>query len=70
MKFTYFHLMPFDGLPDDFSERYRSVWVDIPPELQDQPWMHRLYNDYLDELEYAAVQGFDAIGVNEHHSNA
>jgi alkanesulfonate monooxygenase SsuD/methylene tetrahydromethanopterin reductase-like flavin-dependent oxidoreductase (luciferase family) len=70
VKFTYFHLMPFDGLPDDFGDRYRSVWVDIPPEVQDVPRIHQLYNDYLDELEYAAVKGFDAIGVNEHHSNA
>lgn len=70
MKFTYFHLMPFDGLPEDFPNNYRSVWVDIPPHLQDVPRIHQLYNDYLDELEYAAVKGFDAVGVNEHHSNA
>jgi len=70
MKFTYFHLMPFDGLPEDFTSKYRSVWVDIPSEVQDVRRIHTLYNDYLDELEYAAVKGFDAIGVNEHHSNA
>jgi alkanesulfonate monooxygenase SsuD/methylene tetrahydromethanopterin reductase-like flavin-dependent oxidoreductase (luciferase family) len=70
MKFTYFHLMPFDGLPEDFTSRYRSVWVDIPSELFDARRMHTLYNDYLDELEYAAKCGFDAIGVNEHHNNA
>lgn len=70
MKFTFFHLMPFDGLPEDFRDRYRSVWVDIPPHLQDRHRIHRLYNTYLDDLEYAAAQGFDAIGVNEHHSNA
>lgn len=62
--------MPFDGLPDDFKANHRSVWVDISPELQDVKRMHVLFNDYLDELEYAAVKGFDAIGVNEHHSNA
>ena len=70
MKFTYFHLMPYDGLPEDFSQKNRSVWVDIPPEYQDARRIHQLYNDYLDELEHAAVKGFDAIGVNEHHSNA
>jgi alkanesulfonate monooxygenase SsuD/methylene tetrahydromethanopterin reductase-like flavin-dependent oxidoreductase (luciferase family) len=69
MKFTYFHLMPFDGLADDFSSIHRSVWVDIPPSLQDVPRIHRLYNNYLDELEYAALKGFDAIGVNEHHNS-
>ena len=28
-----------------------------------------MYNDFIDELEYAAECGFDAICVNEHHSN-
>jgi alkanesulfonate monooxygenase SsuD/methylene tetrahydromethanopterin reductase-like flavin-dependent oxidoreductase (luciferase family) len=70
MKFVYFHLMPFDGLPDDFAAKHRSVWVDIDPDLQDTHRIHRLYNDYLDELEFAAVRGFDAVGINEHHSNA
>ncbi|GAA1019493.1 monooxygenase [Acrocarpospora pleiomorpha] len=70
MKFTYFHLMPFDGLPEDFAQKHRSVWVDIDPRLMDVRRIHHLYNDYLDELEHAARTGFDAIGVNEHHSNA
>src|SRR5207302_10885130 len=30
VKFTWFNLMPWPHLPDDFRERYRSVWVDIP----------------------------------------
>ncbi|HJS84181.1 MAG TPA: LLM class flavin-dependent oxidoreductase, partial [Acetobacteraceae bacterium] len=30
---------------------------------------HHMYNDFMDELEYAADCGFDAICVNEHHSN-
>ncbi|WP_419878787.1 LLM class flavin-dependent oxidoreductase [Brevibacillus centrosporus] len=29
-----------------------------------------MYHDYLDELEFAVDLGFDAVGVNEHHSNA
>ncbi len=28
-----------------------------------------MYNDFLDELEFAADVGFDGIYVNEHHSN-
>jgi hypothetical protein len=35
MKFTWFHLMPYRFLPDDFKEKYRSVWVDIPRRLYD-----------------------------------
>jgi alkanesulfonate monooxygenase SsuD/methylene tetrahydromethanopterin reductase-like flavin-dependent oxidoreductase (luciferase family) len=28
-----------------------------------------MYNDFMDELEFAAECGFDAVCVNEHHSN-
>ena len=28
MKFTWFNLMPWPYLPEDFREKYRSVWVD------------------------------------------
>ena len=71
MKFHCFHLMPYPHLPDDFKERYRSVWVDPPAaELYDPVKGHHVYNDYLDELEYAEQVGFDGICVNEHHQNA
>ena len=69
MKFLWFHLMPYRELPPDFAERYHSVWVDIPSELFDPAKAHGMYNDYLDELEFAAAVGFDGICVNEHHSN-
>ena len=70
MKFTWFNLMPWPHLPDDFREKYRSVWVDIPSSLYDPAKGHELYNTYLDELEYAETLGYDGIGVNEHHANA
>ena len=35
MKFTWFHLMPYRYLPEDFKDKYRSVWVDIPQNLYD-----------------------------------
>jgi len=70
MKFTWFHLMPYRFLPEDFKEKYHSVWVDIPRDLYDPKVGHRLYNDYLDQLEYADLMGFDGLGVNEHHQNA
>ncbi|MEX2220364.1 MAG: hypothetical protein WEG40_01075 [Candidatus Rokuibacteriota bacterium] len=35
MKFTWFNLMPWPYLPDDFREQNRSVWVDIPSRLYD-----------------------------------
>ncbi len=69
MKFTWFNLMPWPYLPDDFREKHRSVWVDIDSNLFDPVKSHEVYNTYLDLLEYAATLGFDAIGVNEHHQN-
>lgn len=71
MKFHWFHLMPYAELPDDFRERYSGVWVDVPSaELYDPAKGHRMYHDYLDQLEFADREGFDGICVNEHHQNA
>ena len=70
MKFSWFHLMPYRWLPEDFRERYHGVWVDAPNRLYDPQQGHALYNEYLDMLEYAEQVGFDAVAVNEHHQNA
>jgi alkanesulfonate monooxygenase SsuD/methylene tetrahydromethanopterin reductase-like flavin-dependent oxidoreductase (luciferase family) len=69
MKFLWFHLMPYKELPADFKDKHRSVWVDIPSSLFDPKRAHLMYNEFLDELEYAAECGFDAICCNEHHAN-
>ena len=69
MKCMWFHLMPYTELPDDFRTQHPSVWVDIHSSLFDPTRAHHMYNDFMDELEYAADCGFDAICVNEHHSN-
>ena len=69
MKFTWFNLMPWPDLPDDFREKNRSVWVDIPNTLYDPRRGHFVYHEYMDQLEYADALGFDGIGVNEHHQN-
>src|SRR4051795_13669627 len=70
MKFTWFNLMPWPFLPDDFREKHRSVWVDIDQRLFDPVKSHEVYNTYMDLLEYAGTLGFDGIGVNEHHQNS
>jgi alkanesulfonate monooxygenase SsuD/methylene tetrahydromethanopterin reductase-like flavin-dependent oxidoreductase (luciferase family) len=70
MKIAMFHLMPYRWLPADFDKRHHSVWVDIPGSLFDPEKGHQMYNQSLDELEYAAQVGYDGICVNEHHSNA
>src|SRR5436190_19098249 len=60
VKFHFFHLMPYPDLPDDFRQRYHGVWVDLPAsELYDPVRGHEVYNEYLDELEYADQLGFD-----------
>ncbi|MEI9929150.1 MAG: LLM class flavin-dependent oxidoreductase [Rhizomicrobium sp.] len=69
MKFTWFNLMPWPYLPDDFRGKNRSVWVDIDSKLFDPVKSHEVYNTYMDLLEYAGTLGFDGIGVNEHHQN-
>jgi alkanesulfonate monooxygenase SsuD/methylene tetrahydromethanopterin reductase-like flavin-dependent oxidoreductase (luciferase family) len=69
MKHLWFHLMPYTELPEDFRDNHPSVWVDIHSSLFDPMRAHHMYNDFMDELEYAAECGFDAICVNEHHSN-
>jgi len=70
MRFVWFNLMPWPDLPEDFREKYRSVWVDIPSALYDPVRGHEVYNTYLDQLEYAETVGYDGLGVNEHHANA
>ena len=69
MKVLWFHLMPYTELPDDFRDNHHSVWVDIDSRLFDPRRAHRMYNDFLDELEFAAEAGFDGVCVNEHHNN-
>ena len=70
MEFYYFHLMPWPHLPADFDRACPSAWVTLSNRVYDPKRGHRLYNEYLDELEYAETLGFDGLGVNEHHQTA
>lgn len=69
MKNLWFHLMPYQDLPEDFKEKNNSVWVDIDSALYDPVAGHHHYNTYIDQLVYASNSGFDGICVNEHHAN-
>ena len=69
MKVLFFHLMPYGALPDNFSDKYNSVWVDIDSDLFKHEEAHRMYHEYLDQLQFADELGFDGVCVNEHHSN-
>ena len=69
MKVITFNGMYHRELPEDFDQKYKSVWVTAPRTLLDPSKTHEMYNDYLDQLEYAVDLGYDAVAVNEHHSN-
>ena len=69
MILMWFHLIPYTELPKNFRETNDAVWIDIDPGVFDPLRGHLMYNDFIDELEYAAECGFDAIWVNEHHAN-
>lgn len=70
MKFYFMHLMPYADLDPAYDQDHDSAWVTLPSSYYDPEKGHKLYNRYLDELEYADTLGFDGICVNEHHSNA
>ncbi|HEY6496946.1 MAG TPA: LLM class flavin-dependent oxidoreductase [Trebonia sp.] len=70
MKFSFFHLMPYPYLADDFDTAYDSTSLTYPNAKFDPKLGASLYARYLDELEYADQLGFDGIAVNEHHQSA
>jgi hypothetical protein len=69
MKLMWFHLMPYMELPPDFREKNDSIWIEMPSDVVDPERVHIMDNEFLDELEFAADCGFDAICVNERHAN-
>ena len=62
--------MPYADLDLEAGRKNGTVWVRLPNRHFDPRKGHRLYNRYLDELEYAEQLGFDAVSVNEHHQTA
>ena len=61
MKVCFFHLMPYQDLPGDFEENYRSAWVDAPNSLFDPEKCQDYYDDYLEDLQFADTVGFDGV---------
>jgi alkanesulfonate monooxygenase SsuD/methylene tetrahydromethanopterin reductase-like flavin-dependent oxidoreductase (luciferase family) len=70
MNIVLFHLMPYADLDLEAGRKNGTVWVKLPNRHFDPEKGHKLYNRYLDELEYGEQLGFDALGVNEHHQTA
>ncbi|MEY7851763.1 LLM class flavin-dependent oxidoreductase [Natrarchaeobius sp. A-rgal3] len=57
-----FHLMPYPDIDSDAWPFEQDTW---DPEKGAE-----YYDNYLEQLEYAAELGFDGLGVNEHHYSA
>ena len=73
MKVSMFHLMPYSAMPEEPPHgpdwKTAGIWVDLPNSVYDPQIGNELYNEYLDELEYAEQVGLDGVCVNEHHAN-
>lgn len=70
MKTVWFHMQGYRDLPDDFSQRYESIWVTPPnDELCDSELVKKYLRWNIEELELADDLGFDGLGLNEHHQN-
>ena len=69
IELYFFHLMPWPHIPADVRQRHRASWVVLPNTVYDPVEGHRIYNEYLDQLELADRVGFHAVCVNEHHQN-
>jgi alkanesulfonate monooxygenase SsuD/methylene tetrahydromethanopterin reductase-like flavin-dependent oxidoreductase (luciferase family) len=70
MQIVLFHLMPYADLDLEAGRKNGTVWVKLPNKHFDPVKGHKLYNRYLDELEYGEQLGFDVVAVNEHHQTA
>jgi len=69
MQVVLFHLMPYADVDLDAARKHGTVWG-LPNKHYDAVKAHKLYNRFLDELEYGEELGFDAVSVNEHHQTA
>jgi alkanesulfonate monooxygenase SsuD/methylene tetrahydromethanopterin reductase-like flavin-dependent oxidoreductase (luciferase family) len=61
--------MPYAEVDIAAARAHGTVWG-LPNKHFDPQVAHRLYNRFLDELEYGEELGFDAVSVNEHHQTA
>ena len=70
MKVFAFHLMPYRHLDLATAEGFRSSFVVTPNRMFDTGPGSLLYQEYLDQLTFAAECGFDGVCVNEHHQSS
>ena len=70
MKIFHFHLMPYAHMDLDAIREAGSAWVTLSNKHYDPIKGAELYNEYLDQMEFADQLGFDGLVVNEHHQTA
>ena len=70
MKFFNFHLMPYRHADLDAIEQNGSAWVTYSNKHYDPRKGAELYHEYLDQMEFADMLGFDGVCLNEHHQTA
>jgi len=70
MKIFHFHLMPYAHMDLDAIRQAGSAWVTLSNKHYDPIKGAELYNEYLDQMEFADHLGFDGLVVNEHHQTA
>lgn len=70
MKIFHFHLMPYAHMDLDAIRQAGSAWVTLSNKHYDPIKGAELYNEYLDQMEFADQLGFDGLVVNEHHQTA
>ena len=62
MKTIWFHMQGYRDLPDDFRDRYESIWVTPPnDELCHSPEVAKYLHWNLTELEMADELGSDGL---------
>ena len=61
--------MPYADVDLDAARKHGTVWG-LSNRNYDAQKAHKLYNRFLDELEYGEELGFDVVSVNEHHQTA
>ena len=70
MKIFHFHLMPYAHIDLQAIRDAQTAWVTLSNKHYDPVKGADLYNESLDQMEFADELGFDGLVVNEHHQTA
>lgn len=68
LEFYMFSLMPFPNIPP--GDEMESAWITLSNSHYDPVVGYRLYQEYLEQMVYAELLGYDGVLVNEHHQTA